>query len=178
MKKNPWKTLSSKTVYKNPWSSVRQDKVIRPDGKDGEYNVVVSPPGVYIVALNTKKEIYLVGLHRYATNMYSLEVPAGSSDGQKPLVAAKRELREEAGLKAAQWKQIGIFQTANGFAEEMGYVFLAQELSEISQNKQLEEGIQEVIKVSFNKALRMISTGDITDGQSIIALTLAKSYIK
>ena len=178
MKKNPWRKLSSKTVYKNPWYSVRQDMVIRPDGKNGEYNVVVTHPGVYIVALNTKKEIYLVGLHRYTTNMYSLEVPAGSSDGQKPLVAAKRELREEAGLKAAQWKQIGTFQTANGFAEEMGYVFLAQELIEISQNEQLEEGIQEVVKVPFNKALKMVETGEITDGQTIVAITLAKSYIK
>ena len=106
--------------------------------------------------------------------MYSLEIPAGNSDGHKPLVAAKRELKEEAGLTAKSWKLIGKFQSANGFLSEMGYVYLATDLKETSDNKQSEEGIQTVMKLPLKKILKMIASGEITDAQTIAAIQYAQ----
>ena len=175
--KNPWKTLSSKIVHKNNWYHVRKDKVIRPDGKPGEYNVMVTKPSVFVVAVNNKKEVYLVGLYRYTTAMYSLEVPAGNSEGMRPLAAAKKELKEETGLTARKWKQIGKFQAANGFMSEIAFVFLATDLVEGNENSQLEEGIAEVRKIPLRKALAMIESGEINDGQTIVAIHYATSFI-
>src|SRR5690349_10434304 len=84
--KNPWKTISSKVVHKNKWFSVRKDNVITPSGKPGEYNVVESSDSVFIIALNSKKEIAFINLYRYPTQQFSLELPAGHTDNQKPLV--------------------------------------------------------------------------------------------
>lgn len=170
---NPWKTLSSTVVHKNSWYSVRKDSVIMPNGLQGEYNVVDSNDAVFIVALDENENIHLVGLYRYPTDMYSLEIPAGSTDGEAPLQAAKRELQEEAGLLAGEWKLLGKVQSANGLLNEFGYVYLATDLTETNDNKQAEEGIVEHQLVSFNKALTMIQSGEISDGQSISSIFLA-----
>jgi 8-oxo-dGTP pyrophosphatase MutT (NUDIX family) len=172
-KDNPWQSVSSEVVHKNQWFYVRQDKVITPEGKDGEYNVVVSPGAAFIVALNENNKIYLIGQYRYPTGVYSLELPAGSIDDQEPLVAAKRELQEETGLVAKEWKQLGVFQSANGIMSELCYVFMATNLEQTNHNAQIEEGIDELIPVSLEEALKMIKNGELSDGQSIASLTMA-----
>lgn len=60
MKKGPYRVLSSKIAYKNPWIKIREDKVMRPDGKKGVFGVIDYGSGVSIVALSKKREIYLV----------------------------------------------------------------------------------------------------------------------
>lgn len=171
--KNQWKKLSSKIVHKNPWYTVRQDRVIRPDGKKGTYTVVERLPAVFVVALNERKEVYLVGLYRYTTNSYSLEIPGGGSEGESPLRAAKRELKEETGLVAKKWEALGRFQMANGHTNEIGCVFLATGLVQTNESKQKEEGIDLIKAVPISTALEMIRKGKITDGPSIVGLTYA-----
>ena len=175
--RNPWKTLDSTVVHKNNWYSVRKDTVITPSGQQGEYNVVDSNDAVFIVALDDLENVCLVGLYRYPTNTYSLEIPAGSTDGQDPLEAAKRELREEAGLTAGTWKLLGKIQSANGLLSEFGYVYLATELSEVGNDEQAQEGIDDQQNVPFNDVMQMIKTGDITDGQTISSMCLAGLYL-
>ncbi len=172
-KKNPWKQISTKVVHKNPWFYVTEDGVIKPNGEKGQYNVVVSPGAAFIVALNEKNEVYLIGQYRYPTSSYSLELPAGSIDKQQPLAAAKRELKEETGLEAKNWKKLGSFQTANGIMSELTHVFLATGLTQTGNNEQIEDGIDETIIIPFKKVLNMIQTGQLTDGQSISALMMA-----
>ena len=172
------KKLSSKIVHKNPWFHVRHDKVINPTGKKGDYFVVVTPPSVFIVALDDRKRVYLIEQHRYPTSMYSVEIPGGRSDGDKPLIGAKRELQEETGLVAKSWKLIGKFQAANGLMSEIGYVYLAQGLTQTTENHQAEEGIVKVTKVPFKKVLKMIKDGQITDGQTITAIHFASQHLK
>jgi 8-oxo-dGTP pyrophosphatase MutT (NUDIX family) len=169
---NPWKKLDSKVVHKNPFYLVRQDQVIKPDGSKGTYDVVVNKPAVFIVALDDDQNVYLVGQYRYTTDMYSIEIPAGGSEGQDPLEAAKRELKEEAGLTANNWKKIGETQTANVFSYEICYMFLATGLEQTEATTQVEEGIDEVMKVPLKEAFAMVKRGEITDGQTIVAFML------
>ncbi len=177
-KDNSWKTLSSKIAYQNPWYKVREDQTIRPNGKKGLYAVVVSPPSVFAVALTEQQEIYLVSLYRYPTGLTNWEIPAGGSNNQDPLKAARRELQEETGLEASSWEQIGKFNPYNGISDETSYVFLATGLTQTQEHSQIEEGITEVKKVPFKIALEMIKSGQINDGQSISAITLAALYLK
>lgn len=170
--------MSSKTVYQNKWYKVIENDVIRPNGDKGVYAVVESAPSVFIVALTDKDEIYLVGLDRYTSGVYSLELPAGGSDYKNPLEAAKRELQEETGLVAGKWKELGKFYPLNGIASEITHVFLAQGLSQTGDHEQHEEGIEELRKVPLNGALDMIKNGEITDGQTIAALHMAQLYLQ
>src|SRR5919197_325584 len=127
---NPWKTLSSKFVYQNPWLRVREDRVVRPDGNEGLYGVVELPPSVAIVALNDRDEILLVGQWRYTHGKFSWEIPTGSSEVEEPVLdAAKRELREEGGVIAADWIALGSIDNSNGVTTDVSHLFLATGLS-------------------------------------------------
>ena len=173
-----WQTLGSRIVYKNKWIRVRENKVIKPNGRRGIYGVVESPPSVYIIALTNKKEIYLLRQYRYPTKVWSWEIPAGGSDGEPLLTAAKRELREETGLKAKRWTKIGEFQAMNGFCSEWGHVYLARDLKQTNSHQQKEEGIVACEIVPLSKALTMIKLGQITDGLTIVALMKTALHLK
>ncbi|HEU5121429.1 MAG TPA: NUDIX hydrolase [Candidatus Saccharimonadales bacterium] len=177
IQENPWKTLASEVVHKNRWYSVRKDTVIMPNGKQGEYNVIDHDDAVFVVALDKDNQIYLIGLYRYPTNMYSLEIPAGGSDGEDPLIAAKRELQEETGLAAKEWKLLGKLQSANGFLNEFAHIFLAKDLHATGEDEQEVEGITTLKRVPFEKALSMIQSGEITDCQSVAAISLAAIHL-
>ena len=177
-KRGDWIKLSSRVVHKNSYYSVREDTVIKPDGSKGFYNVVQGIAAVFIIVIDENNDIYLVGLHRYPNNIYSIEVPSGSTDNQDPLVAAKRELQEETGLTASDWKYLGILHPANGFLDINHYIFIAKGLKHTHLNHQAEEGISKIYKVQFKQVLNMIKNGEITDSDTVSALTLAAIELK
>lgn len=168
---NPWTTLSSKEIYKNPWITVREDAVIRPDGNKGIYGVVSTRIATGIVALTPDKQIYLVGQYRYPTQRYSWEIIEGGSDhGETALAAAQRELQEEAGLIAGAWEPIGnVVHLSNCFSSEEAFFFLATDLTETGDEPDGTE-VLEVVKVPLTQAMNMVLSGEITDAMSIIAL--------
>ena len=170
-----WKALDSRTVYENRWIRVREDAVIRPDGADGIYGVVeMVAPAVFVVALTAAEEVVLVVQERYTTGARSIEVPAGATDGEEPLLAARRELREETGLVAERWRPLGRMNALNGIADAPELVFLATGLSAAAEGDERDaEGITEVLRVPFGDVLRMVAAGDIVDGETIASLALA-----
>jgi 8-oxo-dGTP pyrophosphatase MutT (NUDIX family) len=168
---NPWKRVSSKVVYKNPWITVREDQVIRPDGKDGIYGVVQPRIATGVIALTPTREIVLIGQYRYPVECYSWEiVEGGGDDGETPLAAAKRELREEAGIEAHKWQQLGdVVHLSNCHSSEQAYFFVAEDLSfGVPQPDSFE--ILQTQTVPFERALAMVDQGEITDAMSIIAI--------
>ena len=172
-KRGEWEVLGTRIVHQNPYYQVREDTVIKPNGSQGFYNVVESKGAVFIVAVDSDKNVYFEELFRYTNNNYSLEIPAGGTDGEEPLVAAKRELHEEAGLAAETWQDAGLMYPANGLLQEDNYVFIATNLSATETNDQKAEGITKIVKMPFSEALQRIKSGEITDAQTIAALTKA-----
>lgn len=172
-----YRTLSKRIVYQNPWFKVREDAVVKTNGKKGKYNFIETYDSVMVVAMTDKREIYLVRLYRYPHKQFSWELPAGGSDGQKPLVAAKRELWEETGLKAKEWKKLGQCHPWNGMASETMHIFLAQDLVQSKHGKMAEEGITQVKKFPIKKVFEMVKRGQITDGQSLSAIMVLMQKI-
>ena len=169
-----WQTRTSREVYSNRWIRVREDEVTGPAG-DGIYGVVeMRHPAVFVVAVDAEDRVCLVEIDRYTVGV-SLEVPAGGSDGEDPLLAAERELAEEAGVRARDWQEIGRMTALNGIAEAPEHVFLARGIQTLpdAAHTQAEEGIRAVRWVPFGEAVAMVADGRITDGETVAALAYA-----
>ena len=175
---NPWKTISSRKVYSNPWMSVREDQVIRPDGQNGIYGVIDTRTATGVVALTREHEVYLVGQYRYPTDVYSWEIVQGGADeNEDPLTACKRELQEEAGLIAETWTPIGgEIHLSNCISSEKGYLFVAEGLSETEASPDGTEVLQ-LKKMPLSEAVRMAVSGEIVDAVSVIGILLAEKWL-
>lgn len=170
---NPWKTLSQRRIYENPWFRVREDQVIRPDGTRGIYGVVEMPPSVGIVALDEKQEVQLVGQWRYCLGRYSWEVPTGSCEWEEePLGAARRELQEETGLVARMWHSLGWIDNSNAATTDVAHLFLATGIEMVSARPDPVEKL-ESRKVPLAECLVMVLDGRITDSTSVAAILKA-----
>ncbi|WP_430647620.1 NUDIX domain-containing protein [Agromyces sp. GXS1127] len=170
-----WPIRSQRTVYENPWIRVVEDDVIRPDGSEGIYGVVeMQQPAVFVVAMTDADEVLLVTVDRHTVGR-SIEVPAGGSDGEDPLVAARRELLEETGFEADEWREIGAMSALNGICRAPESVWLATGLRPAPGHAhgQVEEGIHEVRAVPWAEVMRMVRDGEIGDGESVAALMYA-----
>lgn len=175
---NPWKTVGTKEIYSNPWMSIREDSVIRPDGKPGIYGVIDARIATGAVAITPEREIYLVGQFRYPTKVYSWEIIQGGTDpGEDPLTACKRELQEEAGLVAKKWTPLGgEVHLSNCISSEKGFIYLAEGLSETDSSPDGTEVLQ-IKKVPFAQAVDMAVRGEIVDAVSVIAILLAEKWL-
>ncbi|WP_141823136.1 NUDIX domain-containing protein [Humibacillus xanthopallidus] len=183
-----WPVTRTRVAYENPWIVVREDEVVRPDGSPGTYGVVeLRRPAVFVVALTDADEVVLVTVDRHTVGT-SIEVPAGGTDGEDPLVAARRELDEETGLTAGTWRRVGEMSALNGICRAPEVVYLATDLHEVGtaadsaapghgddarSGEQIAEGISAVSRVPVSEVLDMIRRGEITDGETVAALMLA-----
>ena len=177
--KNPWQLCSAREVYRNPWFSVREDQVIRPDGKPGTYSVVEPKVATGVVALDSQDRVWLVGQYRYPINIYSWEIIEGGAEvGEDSQSAAQRELREEAGLIAHQWQCLGpTIYISNCFTTERSDVFLARDLVQVEAQPDGTEVLQTQV-LPFAQVMQMVRSGEISDSISIIALERAWHYLK
>jgi len=106
--KNPWTIKDSKAIYQNAWIDVTEYDVINPAGKPGIYGKVhFKNIAVGVVPITPDMHTYLVGQYRFTIDAYSWEIPEGGCpEGTDPLQTAIRELKEETGLVAAQYKEL------------------------------------------------------------------------
>lgn len=178
LERNPWTRKESHIIYQNPWLTLREDRVVRPNGREGVYSVVETRIATGVVTLTPDYETWLVGQYRYPTESYSWEIVEGGADeGEAPLTCIQRELREEAGLLAGCWTSLsGSIYLSNCISSEVGYLFLAEELVETEPEPD-ETEILQLCRVPFGKALAMADHGEITDAMSIMGLFMAERYL-
>ena len=167
----PWLRRSRRIAYENPWITIWHDEVSRPDGSPGIYGLVhFVNLAVGVVVLDEDDRVLLVGQHRYALGEQSWEIPEGGVPaGETPIDGMKRELREETGVEASEWRVLVRLHLSNSVTDEAGVVYLARGLSQGASEPEPTERI-EVRWVAFDEALAMTVDGRITDAMSLVGL--------
>ncbi len=174
----PWKIKNSEEKYKNPWITVREDQVIRPDGKDGIFGVVEMVAGVSVLPLDDNGFVYLTKEFHYAIEQDSIEVVSGAIDaGENNIEAAKRELQEELGVEADEWIDLGKLNPFTTVVKSPATLYLAKGIKFIKANPEGTEKI-ELIKIKFDEAVKMVMDSEITHGQSCVLILKASEYLK
>jgi ADP-ribose pyrophosphatase len=166
------KIISSQKVFEGRVFNVTVDTV-----REGELTyqreVVHHHGSAVILPLFDDGTVALVRQYRHPAVRYLLEAPAGTLDeGERPDDGAARELQEELGLVAARMEKLSEFFVSPGFCEEKMWVFLATELTQGPQRLE-EDEVLEVVRLPIEEALEMITSGEIQDAKTIIALILA-----
>jgi len=175
------KTISSREVYRNPWTRVREDVIERANGQRGIYGVVDKDPASIIIPLETTAEgefVYLVEQFRYTVGGTFMEFPQGGWEQAEvvPEDLARGELREETGLTAERMTLLSTLQIAYGVMNQKHYVFLAEGLSMGMHDRDPEESDLAVRRVSVKEFEAMVLDGAIVDNCTVAAWGLYRLW--
>ena len=172
---NPWKIVSDKEVYDNPWINLTEYQVINPNGGKGIYGKVhFKNYAIGIVPLDDELNTWLVGQFRFPLNQYSWEIPEGGGPlNTEPLQSAQRELLEETGLVAQQWQLIQTMHLSNSVSDELSLLYVARELTQHEAEPEETEQLQ-IKKFPFEEVYQMVQSGQITDSMSVAAILRVK----
>lgn len=173
MKNFEEKTLSKKNAFDGKFIKASVYEVELSNGKKAIREVMHHPGGVVVVAQKDENTILMVKQYRYPIKQVALELPAGRLEiGEDPDLAIKRELEEETGYVAKNWKSLGYIYTTPGICDEKLYLYHASDLEYKKQNP--DEGeIIEFFEYKIKDVFDFINSGEINDAKTICALTRA-----
>ncbi len=177
MTHNPFPLISSEIKYKNPWISVREDRVYRPDGNPGIFWVVTVNDGSIILAVDSDNCVYLNHEYHYALGKYEYKLFWWARDGdEKPLECAARELSEESGIEAKKWTFLGELHPYTNIVQWTEYLYLAQDLNYFSPHPEAWETTK-AKKFHLSEVFKMVDNGHITHAASVVAILRAKDIL-
>jgi 8-oxo-dGTP pyrophosphatase MutT (NUDIX family) len=166
-----WQSVTSQTVFENPWIRVESHDVIAPTGHPAHYGLVrFANRAIVVLPLHDDGTVSLVGQARFAVDAYSWELPEGGGPlDEDPRAAAIRELKEETGLIAAHLHEILSFDMSNSVTNEVVVCFLATGLSQ-SDRAPDETEVFEYARVPFKMLLDAVIKGQVRDGLTVVSV--------
>ena len=172
-----WPVVSSAELARGRLVTVRTDKVRMPDDELAERDVVIHPGAVAVLALDDTRRVLLIRQYRHPVGRLLWEIPAGLRDvsGEPPWATARRELLEEAGYRARDWRVLADYYTSPGFSTERLRVFLARDLEFVPESERdfVPEG-EEIQLVPawlpLDEAVRKVLAGDLHNGVAALAI--------
>jgi ADP-ribose pyrophosphatase len=173
-----WRRTNSRYLFQSRWYAVRQDALISPAGQAITYTVVEHPGFVVIVPLLPDGRVVMERIYRHPLQRVNLECPSGGLDGEEPEIAARRELEEETGYRAARMRWLGKYAASSGISDEEFSVFLA---TDVSTGGVLRREITEDIEIELLPLADLRSQvlrGEITDAPSALAILLASEVVE
>lgn len=171
-------TISSRNVYDGELLHVHADRARMPDGKIAVREYITHPGAVVVIPLLSNGELVLERQHRYPLHRDFFELPAGKIDsGEDPLACAQRELLEETGYTAGNWRYITTLHPCIGYSNEKLIYYLAEDLAFEGAN--LDDGEHlEVFTLPLATALEWVREGKITDNKSVSGLFWAEKLVR
>lgn len=164
------KQLDSKLVYEGKLLTVREDRVLLPDGRHATREYIQHLGAVMVIAMLDKDTLLLEHQFRYPLRRHFYELPAGKIDvGEEPLATARRELIEECGYEAGSWRHLATLHPCIGYSDERIELFLARDLTYVGHAPEDGEFL-EVIPTRVSEALEWLSSGKITEVKTAIGL--------
>lgn len=163
-------TDQNKLIHQGSLIALHKERVEFPNGGHTYFDIVKHPGGSVIAAINDKDEICLLKQWRHAIQQHIWELPAGCLEtGEPALETAMRELEEEAGVTAAQWRDLGSVTTSPGFSNEILYFYEARDLS--AGTMKLDDAEQlETHWIPLQEVKQMVLSGEIIDAKSLALL--------
>lgn len=163
-------TLGTREVYRNQWLRLREDKILRSNGKEGIYSVVDKDDCAIILPIQDGR-VWLVEQFRYTIQERALELPQGGWEMEiaDPEDLARGELKEETGLHAAQMTYLGFMWVAYGFSRQKQHVFLATGLTMMERDPDEEEHDLVIHTRSLEEFEQMMLGGTIRDMSTLAA---------
>lgn len=175
-KVGPWTKISSEVKYKSPWMEVIEDKVIHSDGKERIYSISSTLDSVTVLPVDSEGNVYLVRQFRYCLNGEYLEAPAGNIDeGEKPLDAAKRELKEELGISANEWISLGTMIPQETLRKTSN-LYLARDLQHGEPNPEESKWIKEEV-MPLKEAVEKVMRNEIVHWASVGVILKTNNYL-
>jgi len=172
MKKFEEITTQTTPIYKGKIVHLQVDDVTLPNGKSAKREIIKHPGAVAIIAITNEGKLVMVEQYRKALERSIVEIPAGKLEsGEEPIHTARRELEEETGYGAHQFKYLQAFATSPGFADEIIHLFVATDLYHIENSAELDEDeFVELLEVSLEEAQAMVADGRIYDAKTAFAV--------
>jgi ADP-ribose pyrophosphatase len=172
-----WPVVSSAELARGRLVAVRTDKVRMPDDELAERDVVIHPGAVAVLALDDARRVLLIRQYRHPVGRLLWEIPAGLRDvsGEPPWATARRELLEEAGYRARDWRVLADYYTSPGFSTERLRVFLARDLEFVPESERdfVPEGEETQLVPAWlplDEAVRKVLAGDLHNGVAALAI--------
>jgi 8-oxo-dGTP pyrophosphatase MutT (NUDIX family) len=164
----PWRSGEGRPRFENPWLQLVEYDAIAPTGYETHFGVVrFKNLAVGVLPVHADGSVVLVGQQRFPLMSYSWEMPEGGvPPTETPLDGAKRELREEAGLEAADWREVLKLEFSNSVTDERGVCFLATGLSAVATDPDPTEAL-EIARVPFRALLAEVMAGRVRDGMTV-----------
>ena len=164
--------IGSREIYEGRVITLRVDEIEVRNGLNVRREVVVHPGAVVILAVDGQERILWERQYRHAAGRYLMELPAGTLEaGEEPEACARRELIEETGFAASEWRLLGRYFSAPGFCTEYMHCFLATNLKPEHAAGDEDEDI-EVVPLTLEESLAMIDRGVVEDAKSLAAMHL------
>ena len=165
--------LSSELLSSSPWRSVLADRLANGDGRTTGYTYLDVPRAVFVVPATDSGEIAFVRQYRHPVRDWTLEVPAGSvAPGETPLDAARRELAEEVGGRAREWRHLSSFYSSSAHISLRSDAFLATGVVLQTPARDAEEAMS-VVLLPWAEAVERSRRGALAEGQTALAVLLA-----
>lgn len=171
----------SETIYVGQVMALRRDEVVMPGGRVAAREVVEQPGAVAVVALDGDGRVILIHQYRQPLGRRLWELPAGLLDepGEDPVATARRELREETGLEAADWSLLVDVAGSPGLSDETVRVYLARELTDVDRPVGVddEEADLEFDRLALRDAVGRVLAGEIVNGPTAVGLLAAHTVL-
>ncbi len=177
MRKNGnWTIKDTKTVFENDHFKVLEDEVVRPDGQDSKYATIRFPAGASVLPIDENDFVYLTEQFRYALERKDLEAASGAVEDESILETAKREAKEELGIEAEEWTNLGKTVDNTSITNSTAHLYLARRLTFGEPKPENTEEIQ-TVKMKLEKAVQKVMNGEITHSQTCVLILKTNQYL-